>query len=354
MWGAGRYELPFGGQFDDEFATRAAPNGAFTRQFRGYPVSFIDRSDLENGDKIVLPPSALDTLTRLNISFPMLFKISSRGERTTHCGVQEFVAEEGHANLPYWLMQNLVIEEGSMITISNVTLPKGTFVKFQPQSSDFLKIANPKAVLEATLRTFTCLTKGDSIAISYNDRIYHIDVKEVAPGEAISIIDTDVNVEFEAPLDYVDPSTNVQQQNDTGNAGSVINGAGGVRGSGGMKIGSGDGEGEDVADKIKQRLEKFKKKLPQDDEDDSSSDEDGTPSNKPPPKPLFPGSGQALKARTGRSMTIPSTTAGGSAASTGAGGSSSSQAGQGADVNETEKEEKSSFVPFGGQGRSLR
>lgn len=35
---------------------------------------------------------------------------------------------------------------------------QGKYVKLQPFTSDFLDISNPKAVLERTLRTYTCLT----------------------------------------------------------------------------------------------------------------------------------------------------------------------------------------------------
>lgn len=346
MWGGGgRYDqFPFGaGGFDDDFGGRGptAPDGAFTRQFRSYPVSFIDRSDLEQGDKIVLPPSVLDTLTRLNITFPMLFKLSARGGRHTHCGVQEFVAEEGHSNLPYWLMQNLLVSEGSMISISNVNLPKGTFVKFQPQSSDFLNIANPKAVLEAKLRNFTCLTKGDTIPISYNDKVYHIDVKEVAPGDAISIIETDVNVEFEAPPDYVEPQApppqqQPPQQNHTATGAPRK-----------VQIGGQPADASaDAATKIKQRLEQFKKKLPNGDDSDSS-EEDEAP--KVAPRPLFPGEGQSLKSRTGRSMTL----GGPSSSATNTSSAHPDTAPGSVDAKQAE-DEKKPFVAFGGQGRSLR
>lgn len=36
--------------------------GTFESKYRVYPVSFIDKLDAENGDKIFLPPSALDRL----------------------------------------------------------------------------------------------------------------------------------------------------------------------------------------------------------------------------------------------------------------------------------------------------
>ena len=42
---------------------------------------------------------------RLNIQYPMLFKLTNRSmNRETHCGVLEFVAEEGLIYIPYWVM----------------------------------------------------------------------------------------------------------------------------------------------------------------------------------------------------------------------------------------------------------
>eukprot|EP00001_Collodictyon_triciliatum_P057416 10227_5 len=79
-------------------------------------------------------------------------------------------------------------------------LEKGNYVKLQPQTDDFLKVSNPKAVLEAKLRHFTCLTKSDVIGIEHNSKIYWINVLEVKPGTAISIIDTDIDVDFALPL----------------------------------------------------------------------------------------------------------------------------------------------------------
>lgn len=52
-----------------------------------------------------MPPSALEQLTRLNINYPMLFKLTNKNtNRITHCGVLEFVADEGKVYLPLWVM----------------------------------------------------------------------------------------------------------------------------------------------------------------------------------------------------------------------------------------------------------
>jgi ubiquitin fusion degradation protein 1 len=87
-------------------------------------------------------------------------------QRTTHCGVLEFVADEGKVYIPYWMMQNLTLEEGGILQVKKLpfiiwasfekklliastqvesaSLPVATFAKFQPHSVDFLDLTNPK------------------------------------------------------------------------------------------------------------------------------------------------------------------------------------------------------------------
>lgn len=51
-----------------------------------------------------MPPSALEQLTRLNITYPMLFKLTNpKANKITHCGVLEFVADENKIYIPYWV-----------------------------------------------------------------------------------------------------------------------------------------------------------------------------------------------------------------------------------------------------------
>lgn len=134
----------------------------------------------------------------------MLFKITNRKvERNTHVGVLEFTADEGKIYIPYWMMKNLVLEEGDLVTIENVSLPVASFSKFQPQSVEFLDITNPKAVLENCLRNFACLTTGDVIAISYNNKIYELLVLETKPGRAVTIIECDMNVSASNILPFI-------------------------------------------------------------------------------------------------------------------------------------------------------
>uniref|UniRef100_A0A7N0TVI9 Ubiquitin fusion degradaton protein n=1 Tax=Kalanchoe fedtschenkoi TaxID=63787 RepID=A0A7N0TVI9_KALFE len=189
------------------FFDRYAYHGtSFEQTYRCYPASFIEKPQLESGDKIIMPPSALDRLASLHIDYPMLFELQNvAAERVSHCGVLEFIAEEGMIYMPYWMMENMLLQEGDIVQVKNATLPKGTYVKLQPHTMDFLDISNPKAILETTLRNFSCLTTGDSIMVAYNNKKYYIDIVETKPAHAISIIETDCEVDFAPPLDYKEP-----------------------------------------------------------------------------------------------------------------------------------------------------
>lgn len=80
----------------------------FDEYYRCYPTVMLpgaEREYLNFGGKIIMPPSALDKLTKLHITYPMLFELinGKAGGKHTHAGVLEFVAEEGKAYLPQWV-----------------------------------------------------------------------------------------------------------------------------------------------------------------------------------------------------------------------------------------------------------
>ena len=54
-------------------------SSTFEGNYRVYPVSFIDKIDAENGDKIFLPPSALDRLGTSDSSKGFIFARLPKG-----------------------------------------------------------------------------------------------------------------------------------------------------------------------------------------------------------------------------------------------------------------------------------
>ena len=99
-----------GGVFPSAMLRRAGMTAAprrFDEYYRCYPVAMLsgpERENVNHGGKVIMPPSALDKLTRLHISYPMLFElINGAKEKRTHAGVLEFIAEEGKIYLPFWV-----------------------------------------------------------------------------------------------------------------------------------------------------------------------------------------------------------------------------------------------------------
>lgn len=184
----------------------------FDEYYRCYPMVMApgpERPDLNYGSKIFLPPSALDKVSKLHVQWPLLLEIVN-GEKGkhSHAGVLEFVAEEGRAYLPQWMMETLSLDVGDMIQVKTTSLELAKLVKLQPQSVNFLEISDPKAVLEKAFRNFATLTKGDVFNFEYNDEVFYVAVLDVKPETdkmGVSMIETDVSVDFAPPVGYVEP-----------------------------------------------------------------------------------------------------------------------------------------------------
>ena len=155
------------------------------------------------GDKIILPPSILELLIELEVQYPMTFEIVTNNKKT-HCGVLEFTADEGTCYIPTWIMQNLYLKEGDVAYIRNVALQQATFIKFKPELK-FLELSDPRAVLEYTLRSFSCVTIGDKLHFDYNSKEYIMEIIDVKPKKACCIIESDIEVDFDQPDEPHEP-----------------------------------------------------------------------------------------------------------------------------------------------------
>jgi len=151
---------------------------------------------------VILPQEALEELSDYPevLHRPIQFRVTNPSQtaaKITHCGVLEFTAPANTVYMPLWLMNYLGVVDQSIVNFDRALLPKATYCKFQPQSSKFLDITSPKAVLENAFRRFACLTRGDIIAIQYNNQEYKFRVQETHPAPAVSIIDCDMTVSSE-------------------------------------------------------------------------------------------------------------------------------------------------------------
>lgn len=76
-------------------------------------------------------------------------RVSSRGRTMLHASLGKwsvFYHFPDHAPFEFQMMQNLLLNENDLVQIEYTSLPTATYVKFKPQSTDFLEISNHRAV----------------------------------------------------------------------------------------------------------------------------------------------------------------------------------------------------------------
>jgi len=215
-----------------------------------YSVTSFGRSDLESGDKVVLPSSTFKKVTRLRLPFPLTFHAANAKVAASsfqlqkqkvvpakpikekmrpvpmtnqYCGVMEFSAPEGRAYIPKWMMSSLRVKEGGKVAFKSVldgSIAKGTLCRLQPHSSAFLDLAasmDLRDLLECAFRNYSVLSTGEKIVVNIAGENYKINVVETQPEPAISLYGSlDLEVDFAPPLDKPDvrkkkgPATNAK------------------------------------------------------------------------------------------------------------------------------------------------
>ena len=174
------------------------------------------QQELEYTNKIILSEDILYEYKDDKEMFPLTFRIvNPETLLSTICSVHEFTALPGTCIIPYRIMENLMLEQGSKVTLVYESIPKGSYIKIKPHRTKFINLSNPKAVLEKHLNiNYPTLTKGETISINYNNEIYFIDIVETEPVESIKILNSDINLDFDAPLDYVEPKKEPEPENE--------------------------------------------------------------------------------------------------------------------------------------------
>ena len=171
-------------------------------------------SQVKYSNKVLLPEEILRSLMKLKHNPPFFFKIENIDMKYGQvCGVQEFSAPPGVVHLPYHIMEGLGISEGQHVDIQLAFPVKGTYIKIQPHTTSFINLTNPKALLEKVLsEKYPVVTEGHTIAIEYLNKVFYIDIVKTEPAPVIDILNVNLNVDFEKPLDYIEPVVNEKME----------------------------------------------------------------------------------------------------------------------------------------------
>ncbi|KAM3476156.1 hypothetical protein MY5147_003380 [Beauveria neobassiana] len=194
------------------------------------PLEASNGSSL-NGDKIILPQSALEQLLSASASQavmqdkyttasshlpnPLTFRlVNPTCNKSVYAGIREFSAPEGTVILSPYLLSalGLATDEKATTTSANSTvsqirlevhtetLPKGTYARLRPLEAGY----NPddwRPLLERQLqRDFTSLTKNAKILVhGVRGEVFQLLVDKLSPeGQGVCVVDTDLEVDIEA------------------------------------------------------------------------------------------------------------------------------------------------------------
>ena len=67
---------------------------------------------------------------------------------------------------------------------------------------------------EYIFRIFFYIQEGHTITVEYLKKVFYIDIVKTEPAPVVDILNVNLNVEFEQPLDYVEPSKNKMEVED--------------------------------------------------------------------------------------------------------------------------------------------
>ena len=167
---------------------------------------------LEFSNNIILPHQYLNEIQNSygSLEFPLYFELNSNSlgmSISLKCTGNEFIEGIDNIFVPNRIMNNLLIDESTEISLKYVKDIKiGEKIKIQPHTTDFLDIEDHKKFLEESLlNNYNILTQGETIEVKILDKSYYIDIIETKPDLSINICNTDIEVDFEKPLDYKEP-----------------------------------------------------------------------------------------------------------------------------------------------------
>ena len=94
-----------------------------------------------------------------------------------------------------------------MVSIRYEKVNKGTMVELEPHKTAFIESSlKEKEFLESYIsKYYPVLRKGSTILIKEGENEFYVNIKDTTPHDIIITVDTDLEVHFAQPIDYVEP-----------------------------------------------------------------------------------------------------------------------------------------------------
>ena len=161
---------------------------------------------LEDVNKVVLPSSVLNKINRFadDINGNIIFQLKGNSDLYFYVSVDQFIDDISDAYIPAHLMDRLLLNDGDNVEFELTNnIPKGSKITLQAHRCDILEMEDYKSFLEMEMnKKYDILTCGETISLQYQEQPLYFDIKSTSPNDIISIKNTDLEVEFEEPLNY--------------------------------------------------------------------------------------------------------------------------------------------------------
>lgn len=180
-------------QFSDRVSASRSVGAELTRRglevpwhFKLEPLASVDDEELVEalGFEGVRPERQLgkDPLNKPVRARPGDALGSGRGLgprlKQAFCSPLDFRAPENFLFAPLWMLRALRAKPYDVCFLTWVKLNDGVTIELQPHQDAFLKLANPRSVLEEELKYYSSATRGSTISLLYEDTQYDFDVTD--------------------------------------------------------------------------------------------------------------------------------------------------------------------------------
>lgn len=201
------------------------PNPIFEKSYNVKTLKDWDEkkaSEYEYGNRIIAPEKDFNNLLSKGAETPIILQILNKNNpsKVSHCSVIEWTStNDDTIFVPSWMIFDFELQTASKdtpkLTLKYYEKPflKGSFIQIQPyqlksvQSDEFKDV---QKLFELSLKKYQCLTIGDTLRIQHNKNIHLFEVTDVlsaqsiagvTPFNVVSLINTDVSVDFLPPKD---------------------------------------------------------------------------------------------------------------------------------------------------------
>ena len=179
-----------------------------------------EHQDLENSNFGLFPesilkeisknPDAMNSLTSFLISNP---DAREHEQIDNNIVVPHSYIPHPEIYLPFQMFEQLRINPGDFCDITHITekITVGTHINLMPKEKEFLNIKDQESLMmNGIINKYTCIRQNNVIRVFSEEinQVLSFVVLKTEPSEIISLLDTDLEVEFKIPPAFLKPTKN--------------------------------------------------------------------------------------------------------------------------------------------------